>query len=59
MKKKKQTNIFEFEPIEFDLPWQRPEFWQEQDLKQERSKRTKQGRSKENLHLNNGRTTEK
>ena len=40
----------EFEPLEFTLPWQRPEFWQELQSKQERSKK--------NLHLNKGRTKE-
>lgn len=58
MKKKKQTNIFEFDlnmdahKVEFEiepgyslyLPWLHREFWQEQQSKQERSK--------ENLHLN-------
>ena len=58
MKKKKQTNIFEFDlnmdahKVEFEiepgyslyLQWLHREFWQEQQSKQERSK--------ENLHLN-------
>lgn len=38
------------------VPWLHREFWQEQDLNQETNQeneaRTKQGRSKENLHLN-------
>lgn len=49
------------------VPWLHREFWEEQDLNQETNQetnqeneaRTKQGRSKENLHLNKGRTKEK
>lgn len=44
------------------VPWLHREFWEDQDLNrepnQENEARTKQGRSKENLHLNNGRTME-
>ena len=54
MKKKKQNNIGEFDlNLDFDLNTDfdfNMEIWEEQDLKQ--------GRSKENLHLNKGRTKE-
>lgn len=46
-----KIELIELESIDFVLPWQRHEFWQEYH--------SNRGGSKENLHLNTERTPKK